>query len=381
MQQTRSSGRPLRVLHVIPTLSGGGAENFLCALAPAFDRSVVLAGIMSVYPTDVPPQIRGRVPIIGIGRRGRYDLGFFGRMVAGMRQFRPDVVHTHLHNGKYWGRLAALRAGIPVVLFTEHNPCGERRILPEVVFDRAVNRHTAGIITFAAQQRSYLAHIEGIAPEKISIIENGISLLPPVTPDLRSRAREQLGVAADQLAVIVLARLIARKNQGLAIDALAQLEDAISTRIRLYFIGSGEDDAMLRAYARERDVASRVRFMGNRDDAQQLLYGADVFYMPSLAEGMPIAMLEAMSVGIPIITTPWTGVHELLRGGDLGTILPDWDPQTSARSFAQALQPDQGFAQRAAAAEQVVRERHSIERVARLHETLYSHLALAAGVG
>src|SRR5512146_1423947 len=127
------SSRRLRGLHVIPTLTGGGAEAFLCALAPSLDERSFDVAIMSVYPTEVPlpPDALRRIPIVKIERSGRYDPGFFGRMVAQMRAFQPDIVHAHLHNGKYWGRLAAMVARVPVVLFTEHNPCGEFRMLPE----------------------------------------------------------------------------------------------------------------------------------------------------------------------------------------------------------------------------------------------------------
>ena len=102
--------------------------------------------------------------------------------------------------------------------------------------------------------------------------------------------------------------------------------------------------------------------------------------MPSLAEGMPIAMLEAMSVGLPIVSTPWTGVGELLMHGELGAILPDWQPETSAAVFERVLNSPEDFQRLATVALDFVRERHCIERAARQHEALYRKLANLHGL-
>ncbi len=376
------TARPLRVLHVIQSLTGGGAENFLCALASSFDERNVNVALMSIYPTNVPlsAQALARIPVFKIERRGRYDSGFLGRMIQCIREYRPDIVHTHLHNGKYWGRLAALIARVPVILFTEHNPCGEHRILPEIAFDLVMNYLTAGIITFGEQQRALLARAEGLPASKAIVIENGIALPAPATSQLRERARRELGVAQHELAILVVARLIARKNQQLAIRAVECLPERERDRVRLFIAGSGEDGQMLRELASSSFARDRIVVMGNRPDAVDLLYGADIFYMPSLAEGMPLAMLEAMSVGVPVLSAPWTGVRELLRDGELGTILADWQPQTSAAAIRAFMQSPDEFAQRAARALEYVRAHHDIAQCARTHERLYQELARARGI-
>jgi len=376
-----SNGRPLRVLHVITKLTGGGAENFVCALVPAFDPRVVQAGLMSVYATEVPldAEAQRRIPMIRIERQGRYDRGFLGRMIAGIRQFRPDIVHTHLHNGKYWGRLTAMLARVPIVLFTEHNPCGEIRIVPEIAFDWVVNKLTDGIVTFADQQRTLLARAEGLPVRKVIVIENGITLPALPTPAARIEARRRLGVREDEFVVVVVARLVARKNQRLAIETAAQLSAPWRGRMRFFFIGSGEDEQMLRELAITQGVADRIAILGNRDDAVELIYGADVFYMPSLAEGMPLAILEAMSVGLPIVSTPWIGVAELLQHGQLGTILADFEPRTSAAMLERIAENPEPFAEIASGARDFVRHHHDIARVARLHEQLYRELAIRRG--
>lgn len=376
------SERPLRVLHVIQTLTGGGAEAFLCALLSRFDERAVQAGVMTVYPSEMPlsRDVRSRVSVISIDRRGRYDPLFFGRMVRAMRAFRPDIVHAHLHNGKYWGRLAALAARVPIIVFTEHDGCTRERILPEVAADLLINRLTHGICTFTEQHRLLIAKSERLPLDKVTVIENGITLPQAPTAALRAQARTKLHVRDDEVAVFVVARLIARKNQRLAIDALSTLEPEYRERVRLFVIGGGEDERLLRDLARASGARDRITITGERHDVVQLLYGADAFYMPSLWEGMPLAMIEALSIAVPVISTPWDGVSALLRGGELGTILPDWEPVTTADAVRRLLQSPREFQTVAQRSMHYVRSHYDITHVARLHESWYRELARAHGL-
>ncbi|MGZ3498946.1 MAG: glycosyltransferase family 4 protein [Vulcanimicrobiaceae bacterium] len=375
-------GRALRVLHVIPTLTGGGAENFLCGLVSCFDERAVLTGIMTVYPTESPQgnEKLSTIPIIKIERRGRYDAGFFGRMVHGMREFRPDIVHAHLHNGKYWGRLAAMVARVPIVVFTEHSPRGEKRILPEIIVDPLVNRLTDAIITFTEHQRQLLIDSEHIPAAKLTVIENGIPLPPLPTRERWAAARRRMGARDDEFAVLVVGRLVPIKNKQLAVRAMEHLSAAARERVRAYIIGTGEEEEMLRELARSAGVADIVRFMGHRDDVVELLYGGDALYMPSLVEGMPLAVLEAMSVGLPVISSPWAGVANLLQGGELGTIISDWEPQNAARAFEDAMSSGAALRRMGEKARAFARERYDIRRIARVHEALYRDLACRKGL-
>jgi glycosyltransferase involved in cell wall biosynthesis len=380
-QAPSSAARPLRVLHVISMLTGGGAEKFLCALASAFDESAVHTGIMPVYPTSVPfdeAELR-RISIIPIARRSRYDPGFLGRMLRGVRQFKPDIVHAHLHNGKYWGRLAALAARVPIVIFTEHSPQGEKRIIPEILVDEVLNRVTDGVITFTQRQRSMLEKNERIPPGKLRVIENGIPLPPPPDARRRSEARAQLCVEEDGFAIFVVGRLEPIKNMQLAVRAMRELPDA-RPRIHLYIAGDGSEMNPLRDLAVTQEVTARVTFLGHRRDAVHLLCGADVLFLPSLVEGMPLAALEAMTSGVPVMSTPWAGSEELLAGGRLGVVLADWNPRTAARAFQEAAANESALREMAQRALDFARGRYDIRRAAREHERFYTELATRKGL-
>lgn len=378
-QRRREQRRPLRVLHVIQTLTGGGAENVLCALVTHFDEGVVQPALMSVYPTATPEELSS-LPILRIERRGRYDPWFFVRMVRAMREFKPDIVHAHLHNGKCWGRLAAIVARVPIVLFTEHSPRGDPRVPGERVLDAVIDRITDGTIAFTEYQRNLLIRSEHLPSAKLMVIQNGIVLPPLPSPELRIDARRRLGAIDDEFALLVVGRLVPIKNARLAVEAMKHVAPRVRERLRMYVIGGGEQEEFLRALARSEGVADRVHFMGHRDDAVDLLYGGDALYMPSHIEGMPLAVLEAMSVGLPVISTPWPGISDLLHEGEFGTIVSDWEPQTSAAALGAAVASRDVLAGIAERAQVFARAHYAIERVARLHEALYADLARSKGL-
>jgi glycosyltransferase involved in cell wall biosynthesis len=373
---------PLRVLHVIPTLTGGGAENFLCALIAHFDESVVYSGVMPVYPTRVPfneRQLRS-IEILRIDRTGRYDTGFLGRMIRGIRRFRPDIVHAHLHNGKYWGRLTALAAHVPIVIFTEHSPQGEKRILPEIFVDDVLNRVTDGVITFTGRQRSMLQTRERIPSQRLTVIENGVPLPPLPDSTLRARARLELGLADDRFVICAVGRQEPVKNMQLGIRALRDVSLEHRASIHLCLVGNGSEHASLRVLARSLGVHDHVTFLGQRDDAVALLYGADALFVPSHVEGMPLAALEAMSVGVPVITTPWPGAEELVDNGNRGILLADWSPAAAAAAFVHASSHRPLLHVLGQRALRFARIRYDIRRAAREHERLYLELARRKGL-
>ena len=110
----------VRLLHVIADLGTYGAQRMLGLLVNAFDEPDQTTAVMTIYSSP-EAQAALQVPVLDVARRGRYDLAFLPRMIGQMRRWRPDVVHTHMHNGKYWGRIAALACGVPTIVHTEHN--------------------------------------------------------------------------------------------------------------------------------------------------------------------------------------------------------------------------------------------------------------------
>ncbi|HEY4440239.1 MAG TPA: glycosyltransferase [Candidatus Elarobacter sp.] len=358
----------LRILHVIADLGTYGAQRLLGLLLNAFDEPDQSVAVMTIYSS---PQAAAslQVPVLDVARRGRYDLAFLPRMIGLMRGWRPDVVHTHMHNGKYWGRIAALASGVPTIVHTEHNSeFGAPRAFRPL--NRLLLPRTDAVVAFSPTQRDRLCADERIPRDRVAVIPNGLALASP-DPAARARARA-IFAAGDEPVIVHVGRLAAVKNQRLAIEALLFLPPPA----RLVLIGEGPDRAMLAEHAVRYGVAERVTFLGFRDDAAALVAGADVALLTSLNEAMPMVAIEAMIAGAPLVSAPWLGAHELLGDGRFGLVSADYSPAAVAAAVAQVLTDPAGARARAAAAETFAREEYAIETTARRYAALYRTLSV-----
>ena len=343
------------------------------ALCSGLARGDVDVHVVSIYDDGLSAQERAAlgVPVHAIARRGRADLGFFPRLVAKVRELRPDVVHAHLHAGKYAGRAAAVAAGVPTIVFTEHGeePGGFVR----ATADRILRARTARFVVFGEAQRAALARREGVPVERIVVIPNGVAEPPPAD---RNALRASLGIAPETFAVYLPARLAAQKNQQLAIRAFARRWRDDPTR-RLYLAGVGPDELELRALVERLELSSRIEFLGFRDDAATLGRAMDLFLLPSVWERMPLALGEAMLAGVPVVTTPWAGVTEFVADGETALVATASDVDAFARALARAEDALllAGIAKRARA--YAVR-RFDLARCVRAHRELYLGLVPAA---
>lgn len=366
----------MRVLHIITSLTGGGAERFVAQLAPQLAAHVARCGVMTVYPTTIPHDVAASsVDVLPISRKGRFEAAFLARMVSTIRAWRPDVVHTHMYSGTYWGRLTALLAGVPAIVRTEHLPCDvDDRVPGTALADRFLNANTTSIVTFFREQAEFLARYEKFDPSKIVVIPNGIKHGPPPSAMAIVEGRKRLGVEPGFFAIVVLGNLHRHKNQRLALEALAAMDPDRRRRSHLFFVGEGADRPALTALTRNLRLEDSVTFLGFRNDVLRLLPGADLALVPSISEGMPLAMIEEMSAGVPIVSSPWTGANEMLAHGERGLIASDWSAQALARSIERVFDQRGEFREKARAVQAHVRQEYDIDVTARRHIELYERL-------
>jgi len=367
----------MRVVHIVGDLGLYGAENVVALLMQHTNEPDLQLSAMTVNRSDHPEaRARAGVPVIAIERAGRRDIGFIVRMILALRKLRPDVVHTHAHHGRYWGRLAGVIAGVPIIVHTEHNsdlvPPAPRWAF--TALNRFLNPRTAAFIDFTPRRRAELAAAEGIPLERIVVIPNGMPLVAPA-PKSRAEARAISGVAPGEVAVMAVARLYELKRLDVAIDAVAALPAAIRDRTRLVLVGDGplRDDLGMRA--RARGIGDRVAFLGFRTDARSLFAGADVALLTSEREAMPLAVMEAMLENAPIVSTPWAGADGMLGGGRYGLIADDFTPDAVAAALRSALTDTAAAEERAVAAAAHARAEFDVATQAARYATLYRELS------
>ena len=358
----------LRVMHVVSRLGYYGAENFVRELVLAQGAADIRAAVLTMYdsPLPSPPELLE----LPVRRSGTGHLTFLPRLIGTIRAFRPDLVHTHVHNGKYWGRAAAVAAGVRAIVHTEHNSdfhCG-----PVARFgNRILHPLTNRIAVFTQSQAMALLQAEPLRPDQLAIIPNGICPEPPASTSDRARVRSGLDLAPDDVVVFHVGRLMAVKNQQLALRAFSILTTSLP-RARLVFLGDGSDRPALE---RERDalgLGASVTFLGFRPNVRELLAAADALLVTSTNEAMPIAALEALFAGVPVVSTPWSGVDEVLLGS--GAIAAGWSPIDVERALFGILSDPIRRGQVIERGLQLANERYGIGATAMAYRRLYDNV-------
>jgi glycosyltransferase involved in cell wall biosynthesis len=208
----------------------------------------------------------------------------------------------------------------------------------------------------------------GVPDRKIRVVGNGVDVdrLPAPT---HPRLRGELVGSADRAVVLTIARLDAQKGLEYLLTAAADVPNAV-----FVLVGEGREQPALEAKARMLGVADRVRFLGHRDDVPDLLAACDLFVLPSLYEGLPLSVLEAMASARPVVATAIAGTSEAVVHGETGLLVPPADP-TGLAGAIRALLVDGALARRMGEAgrARVCREfslRRMIDRVTEVYDEL-----------
>jgi glycosyltransferase involved in cell wall biosynthesis len=303
------------------------------ALEPGESSMDAFAAARGVKLRSVPEMRRSVSP--------RRDLAALARMTSLIRTHRPAIVHTHTAKAGAIGRPAARLAGVPVVVHTFHGHVFDGyfdgpKAAAFVAVERGLARLSDCIVAISEQQREELVHRYRIAPaEKIRVIPLGLDLdrFRLVSDDDRGALRAELGVGARERLIVTAGRIVPIKRFDVLVDAFLRLGDPSA-----HLVIAGDGDAELRRALeqRARPAGSRVHFLGLRRDLHRLYADADVFALTSDNEGTPVAAIEALASGVPVVATDVGGMRDLLPQG-AGILAPRGDPAAIAAGLATAL--------------------------------------------
>lgn len=287
-----------------------------------------------------------------------------------------DVLH--LHAGIAWEDLPAAAAGraagVPVVVRTEHLPCLLSHPWHRAEHARMLAHLDRLVCVSEGARATYLA--AGAPPALVTAIRNGVTPRPALRP--RAETRAALGLADDEPLVLTVARFTPQKDHRTLLAAIPVVL-ARQPRARFAWVGTGPLAGRLRWAARAAGVGRSVRLLGSRDDVPDLLAAADLFVLPSRFEGLPLALIEAMATGLPVVATRVCGTEEAVEHGRTGLLAESRDPESLARAILAVLTSlDRGAALGAAGRERAA-QAFGADRMVRQTLALYRDLLARTG--
>jgi glycosyltransferase involved in cell wall biosynthesis len=365
-------GSPAHVIHIIGSLDTGGAErsvvNYLLHADKAEFRHSVVCFDSRGDMADAVEAAGVRVHVVRI--RHRHLLSSVRGLVDLLRREQAAVIHAHMYWAALWGRLAGRIAGVPVMIVTEHGPeLWKNRW--HIFVERALEHWTSRHIAVARDGREIRLRREGIREDRIVLIPNGVRIPARARdPEARLKARQALGIDPATPIIGTVGRVVVEKGYTYLLDAL-QLARCEVPGLQWLAVGDGGLRPALTEQARNAGLKEAVVWAGLRSDAESLLAAMDLWVMSSIEEGLPVALLEAMAGGCPIVATRIGGIPDAVTDGKEALLVPAADAPALAAAVVGLL----GDPARAAAIGDAARARavadYSIESVARRIESIY----------
>jgi len=371
----------MRILQLITGLGQGGAEQVVLDLAARLDRQRYQMSVCSILDVSGEQGVYvGRlkdagVDVMSLNVTGKLQLRRALALENLLRDLRPDILHCHMFHANVLGRRIGRRVGISNIIATVH--IAERRWRPWRFW---IERSTdpLGTITVCVSNAvlEFQAKKTRIARDRFVVIPNGIDTgrfaQPSRPPD---EVRREIGVEPGAKVIGSVGRLDRQKGHRHLIRAFAAVARKAG-RVELVIAGDGPELGMLRWMAERAECDDRVHLVGRRDDVPDLLHAFDVFVMPSIYEGLPLALIEAMAAGVPVVASAVDSIPEVLGaggpGGAAGRLVPPGEPGRLADAIGDALQDPSPECVRRAQAR--AREKYDVATMVARYADLYDSI-------
>jgi glycosyltransferase involved in cell wall biosynthesis len=357
----------MRIVQLVEDLQLGGLERLAVDLALAQRRAghrVLVYCLLHAGPLAAGLEAAG-IPVVTFQKSPGFSVSTVLAMAKRLRDDGAEVVHGHNPGVHHYAAIAARVAGVPVCINTRHSVTTSQGQPYQERYFRWVKPLTSHVAFVCDFVRRGLEPKLGYAPEKCSVILNGIPLAPflahPASPASR-RPRIRFGT---------IGRLVPAKGHAILIDAFARVaQSAPDADLSIY--GYGDLHDALAAQIARLGLEGRVRLEGRTDDSAATLQDFDVFVFSSVNEGLPLVILEAMAAGLPIVSTDVGGIPEVVRK-ESAWLCPPGDAGALAGAMLQAVHCAD-LRERGEAARRLAASTYGLEHMAGHYADLYRRL-------
>jgi len=366
----------IRILYVSTSTTLGGAEKTLYLLAASLDHARFKAsGVVSVKPNAeyaVKLESAG-IPAFSVGVNSFPNPGSLRRLADIIHLTQPDIVHAIMYQAIQLSRAVKRRCGEEFKLVSSPRVNYRMgRSLPSLWVDRWLKSSDDLTICESAASRDFLIHRLGYDPSKTMTIHNGIERMRDSSPDERLRYRRELGAGPEDILLGTVGRLDRQKGHAYLLEAVAKLR--VLHPVRCVIIGEGPLAPELKKLAGDLRILDYVRFAGKQPEILAWYAAMDIFVLPSLWEGLPNALLEAMALGLPVVATNVDGVPEAVEHGRSGLLCEPKDSQALFSAIQELLLKPSLRRQLGDAARERVSKQFQLIEMIKAYENAYEHL-------
>ena len=366
-----AAGKSLRVAMLLESDAPGGAEGMVLLLAEELRRRG--HWVCPVGPDNASGWLAEQFHARGFESetfsiRRPLDWRCLRGLVQLLKRREIDVIHSHEFAMSVYGAAAARLRRKPHVITMHGGQYFAQRWWRRIAL-RWACKASSHVIAVSHATELHLRQALRLAADAVGVIHNGV----PFQPARRDLLRRELAVADDAVLIVAVGSLYAVKGHIVLLRALAELETvAGATPYRVAIVGRGEEESALRTFALEHGLADRVTLLGYRSDIPAVLAAADIFAMPSLSEGLPLALLEAMFAGKAVVASDVGGIPEVVTPGNDGVLVPAGDERELALALRRLIDDPVYRGELGRRAQLRASAHFSIQGMADAYEHLYS---------
>lgn len=361
---------PVRIAFCITDLDVGGAERMFVELVTRLDRSRWEPRVFCLSgPGALVERLQSNgIPVTCFGAKDVRDLGVIWRLAKELEKIRPALMQCFLFHANLVGRIAAWWAGVPRVV------CGirvaERRSRVPLWLDRWTQGLVDHNVCVSRAVAEFSIQSAGLAESKVSVIPNGVDFERFSTATAIERA--SLGLT-DAPLILFVGRLDPQKAPFVLLEAFARLSQRHGDW-QLLLVGEGPLRQSMTDWIAQHQHTKNICLIGFRSDVPQLLKTADVLVLPSLWEGMPNIVLEAMTAGLPVVVSRVEGTDELISDRETGLLATPGSVEDLERKIELVLNDREFSAKLAFAAQQSISKGFTVDKMVASYEQLYLRL-------
>ncbi len=333
----RNNKRKINVVHLVEELTIGGLEKILTTIVLYLNKEKYNVSVWCLreggFFADELIKEGIDVKVLHIST-SRNPLNIY-KLYKLLKNRKFDVIHTHAYSAGTIGRISAFLAGVPVIISHNQNVYGHYNKYYHFM-EWLLSHVTDSIICVSDMVKKFTNETQGIDTKRLVTIYNGIENIRSVSGEKTSDLKKELGIPVNNSVIGTVAQFSGKKGLGYLIKSASILLKHRKD-VNFLLVGDGTTKDELKYLCHNLKIENNVVFAGERSDIPEMLSLIDIFVLPSITEGLPLALLEAMACGKPVVATSVGGVPEIVKNGLNGILVQPKDPEALHGAMKELL--------------------------------------------